>query len=184
MMAPELHMEGFETFFVPQSAPGDELDAIAAFQWAANHPELVDYIGVSILTAPNAYGVEKGNKMQRFVSRLKLMYTLRDEGILDQIRDNGIKIHLLGMVDGPNEVMYMEPFRQYINTWDSSAAIWAGLNNIQFDNTPTGLRDGKYEEEVDFDMKYNSKVPVDLAQANMYTIDTMCKAYLDYVEID
>jgi hypothetical protein len=42
-------------------------------------------------------------------------------------------------------------FEKYIFSWDSSAAVWAGMNNIQFDSSPTGLQNGKFEKEVDFE---------------------------------
>lgn len=149
-MAPILKAEGFGTFFCPQSRIGDKDDLFESFEWAAES-ELVDYIGVSILAIPNAYGVEKNNKLQRFVSRYMFMQELRDSGILDLARSNGKKIHFLGMTDGPGEIRLMEPFKAYIDTWDSSAAIWLGLHaGKTFDTSPTGIIGGKYEEEVDF----------------------------------
>ena len=152
-MHEEFKEAGFKTFFCPQSKIGDMEDLVEAFRWASNNPEIVDYIGFSILAIPNAYGVEKDNKMQRFVSRTMFMHVLKAKGILDKIKENGQKIHLLGMVDGPNEIILMSPFKEYIHTWDSSAAIWAGLNQVQFDESPTGLMNGKFEKEVDFDFK-------------------------------
>ena len=149
-LAPEIHDAGFKTFFVPQSKIGDEKDCIETFRWASLNTDLVDYVGVSILTAPNAYGVERNNKLQRFCSRLKLMYSMKESLIFSTLKTKGTKVHFLGMMDGPNEIMYMEPFGKFIDTWDSSAAVWAGLNGISFDNSPTGLFDGKFEHEVDF----------------------------------
>lgn len=177
-LAPKFHEAGFKTFFVPQSSIGDVDDAIESFRWASKNTHLVDYVGVSILTAPNAYGVEKDNKMQRFVSRLKLMYEMKESMIFSTLKSKGTKIHYLGMVDGPNEIMYMEPFGEYINTWDSSAAVWAGLNGIRFDRSPTGLIDGKFEKEVDFNFYTQDSNKLDLAQANMEYIDKLCNAYI------
>jgi hypothetical protein len=177
-LAPEFHDAGFGTFFVPQSKVGDVDDAIDAFRWASHNTDLVDYVGVSILTAPNAYGVEKGNKMQRFVSRLKLMYEMKESMIFSTLKAAGTRIHYLGMVDGPNEIMYMEPFGKYIDTWDSSAAVWAGLNGIRFDRSPTGLINGKFEEEVDFNFLTNDIDKITLAEINMEYIDKLCYAYI------
>lgn len=177
-LAPELHEAGFKTFFVPQSKIGDTADCIKTFRWASLHPELVDYVGVSILTAPNAYGVEKGNKLQRFMSRIKLMYDMRESLVFPSMKAHGQKVHFLGMMDGPNEIMYAEPFGKYIDTWDSSAAIWAGLNGIRFDNTPTGLLSGKFEKEVDFDFETNDNNLISLAKDNMEYIDKLCYAYI------
>ena len=177
-LAPEIHEAGMKTFYVPQSEIGDKVDCIKSFQWAVDNPKLVDYIGVSILTAPNVYGVEKGNKLQRFVSRLRLMYEMRDSLIFRGYKAQGQKVHFLGMVDGPNEIMYMSPFGDYIDTWDSSAAVWAGLNGIGFDKTPTGLIDGKFEEEVDFKFKTDDTALIDLAKSNMEYIDRLCYGYI------
>ena len=170
-LAPEFRKAGFGTFFVPQSKIGDIEDYIATFAWAASSP-LVDYIGVSILGVPNAYGVEKDNKLQRFMSRWKMMKTLEERGILALAAANGKLIHFLGMVDGPNEVELCNQFT--IHTWDSSAAVWAGLNGIAFDKTPTGLVDGKFELEVDFNHKEEDDTLIELAQQNIKYINGLC----------
>lgn len=177
-LAPEFHSAGFKTFFVPQSEIGDIKDLIEGFRWAQYHPELVDYIGVSILGAPNAYGVERDNKLQRFCSRLRLMYAMKESMIFHGFKSQGQKVHFLGMVDGPNEVMFMSPFAGFINTWDSSSAIWAGLNGVKYDETPTGLRDGKFELEVDFNFKTTDNTRIELAVNNMNWIDRIGYAYL------
>ena len=171
-LAPIFQDAGFGTFFVPQAEIGDEESVIEAFRWASTADE-VDYIGVSILTAPNAYGVEKGNNLQRFLSRWKLMQRLEEEGILDDIRDNAIKIHFLGMVDGPNEIALVSRWLDYIDTWDSSAAVWAGLCDIEFDNSPTGLINGKNEIEVDFDHNSATIAQIAAAMRNVRYIDSL-----------
>lgn len=177
IMAPVIKEEGFGTFFVPQGNKGSIDDLLYAFQWASKS-DLVDYVGVSILAAPLAYDVESGNKLQRFNSRLRLMYDLKKKGILSDIKRNGKKIHFLGMVDGPNEIMFMNPFIGFIDTWDSSAAVWLGLNNQTFDDTPTGRRDGKFEDEVDFNFKTEVVDFIEKAMDNMEYIDGLCKEYL------
>ena len=179
-LAPLFMASGFGTFFVPQSKIGDKEDLINAFDWASTSRH-VDYIGVSILGVPNAYGVEKGNKLQRFVARFMFMQELHDRGILHRIRRNKKKIHFLGMVDGPNEIKLMEPYRDYIDTWDSSAGVWLGLNGRTFDGSPTGIIDGKFELEVDFDLKQDN-TPIDfyrMAKYNMDYIDTIVNKYLN-----
>ena len=179
-LAPLFRSWGFGTFFVPQSKIGDKEDLINAFDWASTSKH-VDYIGVSILGVPNAYSVEKGNKLQRFVARFMFMQELEDRGILYRIRRNKKKIHFLGMVDGPNEIKLMEPYRDYIDTWDSSAAIWLGLNGGSFDSSPTGIYDGKYEKEVNFDLKQTDVVLDNyrLAKYNMDYIDSIVTKYLN-----
>lgn len=147
-LIPIFKQEGFKTFFVPQSLIGDIDDYINCWKYALNNPG-IDLIGMSILGAPNAFGVEKDNKLQRFLSRWKIFNMLKDQNILTNRHTN--KIHMLGMVDGPNEILLVEQFHKYIYSWDSSAAVWAGLNNIRFDSSPTGLVNGKFESHVDFD---------------------------------
>lgn len=176
VLAPQFKSHGFGTFFVPQSQVGDWRDLIYAFAWAAESPELVDYIGVSILGVPNAFGVEKGNKLQRFLARWKFMDILKKNGVLDKIKQNGQKIHFLGMVDGPNEIELMSDFGQYIDTWDSSAAVWLGLSGGRlFDNSPTGLINGKYEVEVDFDFQTQDQDKIEKAKQNIQYIDKLVK---------
>ncbi len=179
-LAPLFVGNGFGTFFVPQSKIGDKEDLINAFDWASTSRH-VDYIGVSILGVPNAYSVEKGNKLQRFVARFVFMQELYERGILQRIRRNKKKIHFLGMVDGPNEIKLMQPYRDYIDTWDSSAGVWYGLNGNKFDESPTGIYAGKFEKEVDFDLK-QADVILDnyrLAKYNIDYIDSIVTKYLN-----
>lgn len=178
-MAPILQNEGFKTFFVPQSEIGDVKGLVDCFRWAAGN-KLCDYIGVSILSAPNAYGVERGNKLQRFNARLRLMYEMSQSPIFYEYKSAGQKVHFLGMVDGPNEIMFHSPFAKWIDTWDSSSAVWAGLNGISYDKSPTGLLDGKFEKEVDFDFSIQGSddIEVQKAQDNMNYVDRLCYGYL------
>jgi len=169
-LAPQFKQARFGTFFVPQSEIGDIEDYISCFAWAASSP-LVDYIGVSILGVPNAYGVEKGNNLQRFMSRYMMMSELESRGILYMAQMNGKKIHFLGMVDGPNEILLTKKF--HIDTWDSSAAVWLGLNGMEFDDSPTGLINGKYEKEVDFNFNEENSANLLLAQSNINYIEKL-----------
>lgn len=171
-MSRPLRKAGFGTFFVPQAEENDLEQLLLSYEWAAEAAE-VDYIGVSILAVPLAYGVEKDNKLQRFLSRWKFMYELDRRRILQKIIDNGKKIHFLGMVDGPNEIELMRPFLPFINTWDSSAAVWAGLCGIEFDKSPTGLVNGKNEIEVDFSFDAADNVKLGKAAYNMRYIDML-----------
>jgi len=169
-MGPHLKAYGFGTFFVPQAEVGNIQGVLESFEWAAEAEE-VDYIGVSILTAPNMFGVEKGNNLQRFLSRWKLMQLLEQRGILEKIQENGKKIHFLGMVDGPNEIALVSRWLNYIDTWDSSAAIWAAMCGIEFDSSPTGLIKGKNEIEVDFGHNSATLAQIASAMKNIRYID-------------
>ena len=144
---------GFGTFFCPQSTPGNLGQYLECIQWGATNP-LVDYIGISILGVPNAFGV-LDNPLQRYNSRAALMRILDREGTLDLIKHHGTKIHFLGMLDGPREIDLVAPYHKYIDSWDSSAAVWAAINGVSFDDSPTGLLNGKVETPVDFNAPYN-----------------------------
>ena len=167
-MIPELKQHGYGTFFCPQSEPGDIEDLMAGYAWGFSHPD-IDYVAVSILNIPLAFGVERGNNLQRFTARWKWMQMLEDRNLLDTDK----KIHFLGMVDGPNEIDLVKDYHNVITTWDSSAAIWAGMNGIGFDNSPTGLINGKFEEEVDFNYHTSDNTKIDLAKFNMKYIDKL-----------
>ena len=169
-LAPRFRENGFGTFFVPQAEIGNVEGVLDAFAWAATAPE-VDYIGVSILTAPNMFGVERGNNLQRFLSRWKLMQLLENRGILDKIAEYDKKVHFLGMVDGPNEINLVARWLEYIDTWDSSAAVWAAMCGIEFDGSPTGLINGKNEIEVDFDHNSATIGQIASAMKNIRYID-------------
>ena len=161
---------GFDTFFVPQSVIGDFEDYMECMAWALDEARsdtgLVDRIGLSILGCPNAYGVEKDNKLQRYLSRYAILQEIDNRMLLDEEHVN--VFHCLGMVDGPREIELLSPWKHFIASWDSSAAVWAGLNGIRFDNSPTGLVNGKFEEEVDFD--YYRDLNVDTLRNVMYNI--------------
>lgn len=173
-LAPKVKDAGFGTFFIPQSKIGDLEDLKACFVWA-KHSDLIDYIGLSILAIPNAYGVEKDNKLQRFVSRFMFMEELEKINYFPTYK----KMHVLGMVDGPNEIKMLSNWFQTddLHTWDSSAAVWAGLNNITFDDSPTALLNGKFEKEVDFSTEWKDPKRVAKAHENMNYIDGL---FYDY----
>lgn len=157
-LMPTFKDAGFDTFFVPQSELGDMSDLVNAIEWAL-YQEDIDLIGMSILAAPIACGVnetvfEDGSrddayKMQRYLSRLEVFRQLEKRNLLSSKALN--RFHCLGMVDGPKEIDLLRDYHQYIFSWDSSAAVWAGINGIRFDSSPTGLRQGKFEKEVDFE---------------------------------
>ena len=170
-LGPKFREGNFQTFFVPQSKIGDFEDYMAGWEYAATSPH-VDFIGNSILGAPNAFGnIEKGNKLQRFMSRWKVMQALKERGILDTLKKNGKKIHFLGMVDGPNEIDLVREYHDYIFSWDSSSAVWHGLLGQTYDNSPTGLINGKNETEVDFDFNTTDEQLIKNAHYNIEFIN-------------
>lgn len=156
-LIPEFKDQGFDTFFVPQSELGDMSDLVNCIEWALHNSE-IDLIGLSILAAPIACGVDETTfeggkrsdayKMQRYLSRLAVFREMERRRLLTAKAKR--RFHCLGMVDGPKEIDLLREYEPYIFSWDSSAAVWAGINGITFDNSPTGLQNGKFEKEVDF----------------------------------
>lgn len=175
-LGPKFKDAGYQTFFVPQSEIGELYSYIDSWHWAAQS-DLVDYIGMSILGVPNAFGnIEKDNKLQRYFARFQMFNILKAHGILDVIKANGKKIHLLGALDGwPGEIELLQPFHEYITSWDSSGAVWYGLHGQKtYDNSPTYQIDGKYEVEVDFNFDDNTSIRsslITLARSNMKIVD-------------
>lgn len=160
-MIPALKDAGFGTFYVPHSEIGDINGLVDSFEWALSNDD-IDLIGVSILSCPTAFGLNESKdgirhdayKLQRFLSRWKLFNVLNDRGLLFHPHSHK-RFHCLGMTDGPAEIQLLcdSGYRPFIYSWDSSAAVWAGLNGIAFDSSPSGLMNGKFELEVDFDFK-------------------------------
>lgn len=156
-LIPSFKEAGFDTFFVPQSELGDMVGYINSVEWALNHRD-IDLIGLSILGCPIACRVDEttfdGGKrneafrMQRYLSRLEVFRQLERRNLLN--KDARKRFHCLGMVDGPKEIDLLREYHDYIFSWDSSAAVWAGMNDVLFDDSPTGLINGKFEKEVDF----------------------------------
>jgi len=139
---------GFKTFYCPQSEIGKTDDLLEAIEWGIDN-EGIDLIGISILNTPNAFGVERNNNLQRYLSRYEIFRLLRERR--PPCDKTYKRFHCLGMVDGPKEIILLKQlFKHYIFSWDSSAAIWSGIHEISFDNSPTGLINGKFEKEVNF----------------------------------
>ena len=53
-------------------------------------------------------------------------------------------------------------------------SVWAGLNGVSFDDSPTGLKNGKFEKEVDFSACIEDPLYTELACQNMHYIDRLC----------
>lgn len=179
-LTPQFKAAGFETFFVPQSQLGDMVDYVNCIEWALLNDDIT-LIGISILGAPIACGVDESTfndgkrsdayKMQRYMSRLAVFRELEKRNLLKTLAQK--RFHCLGMVDGPKEIDLLREYHQYIYSWDSSAAVWAGMNGIRFDSSPTGLINGKFESEVDF---HSSRVHnVADVLYNISVIDEMSK---------
>jgi len=178
---------GMKTFFCPQSEKGDIDDLMLSIEWALDS-NIVDRIGISILNCPIALGIEETKhgeehtrkdwfKLQRFMSRWAIFREMEKRHLLSDWEKAHKKFHCLGMTDGPREIELLAPYKEFIATWDSSAAVWAGLHFIDFDKSPTGLIEGKFEKEVDFswDEEYDSD-HVSSIRHNIQYINRLCKS--------
>jgi len=112
-------------------------------------------------------------RMQRYLSRWQVLNILEQQGLLTSRTSK--RFHCLGMTDGPQEIALLKRYHDRIFSWDSSSAVWHGIHGIQYDESPTGLRHGKYEEEVDFDTPLVGLDKIQTALYNVRCIDDMCK---------
>lgn len=180
-LIPQFKDAGFGTFFVPQSEIGNLEDYLATIQWGIDNPS-IDLIGISILGAPVALGLDERSgaerndayKLQRFLARREIFNIMDARQMLNTYSVEK-RFHCLGMVDGPNEIDLLGIWDDCIYSWDSSSAVWAGLHGIAYDNSPTGLIDGKFEKEVDF--AYPRGGDVVTAKQNCHIINSMCKEW-------
>lgn len=180
-LIPKFKGAGYKTFFCPQSELGDLNGLLQSFKWAIENPD-VDYIGVSILACPIALGVDEQShhdvaqrsetyRLQRYLARWSVLNRLDYMGLLGTKTFK--RFHCLGMTDGPKEISLLAPYAEHIFSWDSSSPIWHGINGISYDYSPTGLRHGKHETEVDFDFPFHF-IYTTRIHANMGAIDNMC----------
>lgn len=184
-MIPEIKGHGFNTFYVPQSELGDIDGWCESVRWALNNKN-IDLIGMSILGCPIAMGIEEGTygndlsgmiRLQRFLARYRCYCELEKRGIIDFDNPRCIRrFHNLGMQDGPGEIELMSRYHKMIASWDTSSGCWHAINHVLYDHSPTMLKNGKINSEVDFDwnetitsrlvqdIKYNFSVIDDLVE--------------------
>lgn len=182
-LIPEFKQAGFGTFYVPQSELGDLEGYLQGVFWAIENPE-IDLIGLSILGCPIALGIneskhgEEGTrndayKLQRYLSRYTIFKHIVSRATETQLELLKKKVHCLGLVDGPREVELLKEFHEYIYSWDSSSAVWAGIQGKRYDQSPTGLINGKIESEVDFSLTGITHDQLESIQYNIDVIDSM-----------
>jgi len=138
---------GFDVMVIPD---GDNLDI--QFILALDNPD-IDKVGLSY------------SKTSAFLKRHRHSCTSRFDFLsgLGTILPNK-KIHLLGGVL-PGEVSLMRPYQDAIYSWDTSLAVWAGLNEI---NIKTMTH--KNSESVDFNSEIQWNMICDL---NISYINTL-----------
>jgi len=119
---------GFKVMCIPKSA-----DQFRDFMWSPS----IDMVGLS--EEHFAYRHCPG---------------VRYEVLRDNIEDGmpKKKIHLLGATDSVRELSLLKPFEEYIESWDSSAAIWQGHLGNQL---AMQKRKDCTHVEFDKDIKFN-----------------------------
>lgn len=130
---------GFKTFFVPQSEIGDFDGYMSSWAWALEQNE-IDLIGCSILGAPNAIP-----NQDRLIARYIILRMLKETFSEKQLLK---RIHMLGMLDTVHEICLTKPFHHMIYSWDTSAAVWAGVHDFDISKLCR-----KFDVPVDFDAK-------------------------------
>lgn len=133
--APKFIDAGFKPFFVPQSTLGDIEGYFKSWHWAIDNPNIY-LIGCSILGAPTAW---KDQNLNRITSRFK---TLSD--VISEVSDEKKlykRVHMLGMLDTVREIALCNVFKEFIYSWDSSAAVWYGMSGLLVSETFEKLRD-------------------------------------------
>ena len=133
---------------VPQSEKGDWKGWIECYN-ELSYMDDVWWIGMSILGIPNAFCSKTGTEDISFNRTYATQY-LKE---LHLIKPSNVRHHYLGCGD-PRELMMME-IQGVADTNDSSTAVWHAIQGKAFDQTASGLIDGKSQVEVDFNLPYN-----------------------------
>lgn len=175
---PKFKKAGFKTFFVPQSDKGDLHGYLQAWKWALENPD-IDLIGCSILGAPNALGLN--DKYMRVSARYTILSKLAEQ--VEKNLDVDLlykRVHMLGMLDTVREISLCKMFEKYIYSWDSSAAVWAGMNceplvdryskfELPVDFSATSLLGYMVEQNIDFVNSLLSKTPQESLELSYLT---------------
>ncbi len=101
---------GYDVMYIP-AAPNFEADFMEAI-W----DQEIDFVGLSYSKVASHLGRGRHSATSRFDFLSSLGEMLPNK-----------KIHMLGMVT-PGEIALIKPFEHAIISWDSSIAIWPGIN--------------------------------------------------------
>jgi hypothetical protein len=116
--------EGYEVMYIPTT--------VKEFKDAMYSDE-IDKVGLSFFHVEQLIGSDKNNP----ASRYNFLRAYFEEGMDTK------KIHMLGATDSMYEIALC---KQWVGSWDSSAAVWGGLNNVDLRTQTT-----KNPLAVDFD---------------------------------
>ena len=170
---PQFKENGFRTFFVPQSEPGDWWGWMRGFEWALFNPD-IDVIGMSILAHPIALpDYPKG------YARVVAADRIRQWLDADPARSAAYQakhIHWLGLLSPGLE---LDPLLKMgmVDTLDSSSPVHFGHCGIAYNtfNESWGI-DKQYVPEVDFSAHMNKRASV-LIEHNLTVLSNKFKQY-------
>lgn len=150
----------FGYFVVPQSEVGDAEGWLSCYDEFASDPR-IGIIGISILALPNAFCTLTQTKCISF-NRLYGSMILKNSGVYN----SNVWHHYLGLGAGPRELMLQNQIG-IIDACDSSSPFWHGINDVRFDDSTLGLKNGKLSSEVDFSIARDDSKIEDI----MFNID-------------
>lgn len=138
----------FQIMAVPQSEVGDYDGWLDCLYSMMEHKD-VKMIGMSILGIPNAFKEMTGTNDISFNRIFASAFLSKDEKFLklkEQRPD--IWFHYLGASD--IREFQVQSQLEIIDSFDTSSAIWHAINGIKYDNSASGLKNGKTKIPVDF----------------------------------
>lgn len=157
--------KGTKVMSVPQSEKGDVEDWISTYQILST---MTPWIGMSILGLPNAFCFTTGTEDISYNRLYASLYLVRNK-----IHNLFVQHHYLGLGSNVRELALQQEIGiAYSN--DSSSAFWHAINGVSFDETATGLTNGKIKKEVDFHCSYSEK-DAKLIKHNISFIQNMVK---------
>jgi hypothetical protein len=162
---PKFKEAGLAPFFVPQSKIGDLDDWLAAYEWAANNPD-IEIIGQSILGMPNAIP-----HIPKSYARVVLTQMLIDRGLFNFNKHH----HYLGLQNVSLEVPPLIAMKA-LDTCDSSNPIWAGINGFRYDIVSDSYLPiaKQYLRDVEFDEPIHPRV-TNIINYNVEVVSNMFK---------
>lgn len=134
---------------VPQSKKGDWKGWLQGYLMMSNIDNVV-MMGMSILGVPNAFCSLTKTEDISFNRTFATSFLIRNNLIQEHIMH-----HYLGCSD-PRELLMMKTQGVAFSN-DSSTAFWHGINDIIFDETRSGLANGKVNKSVDFFIDFDEK---------------------------
>ncbi len=138
--------------------------------------EEIDLIGLSILSIPRCFGEQKTTRKESYKhkdneitsSRIKLLKILLERG------RNNKKVHLLGLGNSYEEVIFANKNCSFVISQDTSSPIWNGFQGKKILDDGS-IEGGKTDVKVDFNYNQASKEQIKLAQYNINKIKSLIK---------